>query len=193
MCKNSKDLDKNQINWETFPLDDGNDSENYIPPENIKVLLELAKAGLQSQIEGVRQIFSRMSTILTQAIALSTGAIGFLSYLISHANPDRPKWFTVGCFMVTASWILSAAVAFIGMAGTRFGTPGIDPRCGLKQDVLTQTENQMNVWAIKSMAGTYICGAGASRILARYLNFSIFFILFGPALLFFLILISVIF
>ena len=48
-------------NWPTIMLGDDEKAAGYVHPENVKLLLDLTQASLQSQLDGVRQMFSRGS------------------------------------------------------------------------------------------------------------------------------------
>lgn len=159
--------------WPNIDLSKDEGDPDYVPPENIKLLLDATQAALQSQIEGVRQMFSRLGTVLSQASALASGSAGVVCWLLTHPVNDRPAWLTIVFILAALLWSVSGGVAVIGMAGAKFGAPGIAPREGYKQEVLSQSVRDMQLWVIKSHSGTIFEGGKASDRLRWCLNTAI--------------------
>jgi len=168
--------------WPDILLGDDDTQDDYVHPENIKLLLDLTQDALKSQIEGVRQMFSRLGTVLAQASTLASASAAAVFWLVTHPVADRPAWVTWIVVFTTIFWTISGASAVVGMVGAKFGAPGINPRDGYKQDVLSQSVRGMHLWIIKSHAGTLEEGAAASNSLRRFLNLAIFLLVAAPLL-----------
>ena len=168
--------------WPDIVLGDDASQADYVPPENVKLLLELTQDALQAQIEGVRQMFSRLGTVLSQASALASASAAAVFWLMTHPVADRPDWIVWALISATLFWTGSGALAVLGMAGAKFGTPGIDPREGYKQDVLGQSVRDMQLWVIASHAGTLRAGEKASGRLKSFLNGAIVLLVAAPLL-----------
>lgn len=66
------------------------------------------------------------------------------------------------------------------MAGAKFGAPGIKLEEGYKQDVLSQSVRDMQLWVIKSHGNTLANGQTASDHLRRWLNAAIVILVAAP-------------
>ncbi len=179
LLAHGKDADSRPI-WPEIVLGDDETQADYVHPENIKLLLDLTQDALKSQIEGVRQMFSRLGTVLAQASALASASAGVVAWLITHPVADRPNWFTWAFVIASLCWTVSGAVAVIGMAGAKFGAPGIKLEEGYKQDVLSQSVRDMQLWVIKSHGNTLANGQTASDHLRRWLNAAIVILVAAP-------------
>lgn len=168
--------------WPEIVLGDDEAQVDYVHPENVKLLLELTQDALKSQIEGVKQMFSRLGTVLTQASALASASAAAAFWLITHPVADRPNWVIWVVIIATLFWTASGALALTGMAGASFGALGVDPREGYKQDVLSQSVRNMQLWVIKSHAGTLSNGQTASNRLRCRLNGAIVLLVAAPLL-----------
>ena len=168
--------------WPEIILGDDESKADYVHPENTKLLLDLTQDALKSQIEGVRQMFSRLGTVLAQASALASASAAAAFWLISHPIPDRPAWITAAVISASLFWSLTGAVAILGMAGAKFGAPGLSPREGYKQDVLSQSVRYMQLWVIASHAGTLAQGQVASNRLRSFLNTAIVLLVAAPVI-----------
>lgn len=166
--------------WPEIVLGDDETQADYVHPENITLLLDLTQDALKSQIEGVRQMFSRLGTVLAQASALASASAALVAWLITHPVADRPAWFTGAFFLASLFWTASGAIAVKSMAGAKFGAPGIEPKEGYKQDVLSQSVRDMQLWVIESHAGTLAEGQIASDCLRRSLNTAIMILVAAP-------------
>ena len=166
--------------WPEFALGDNETQDGYVHPENIKLLLDLTQDALKSQLEGVRQMFSRLGTVLAQASALASGSAGVVAWLFTHPVADRPAWFTWVFVIASLCWTASGAVAVAGMAGTKLGAPGMKPEEGYKHAVLSQSVRDMQLWVIKSHAGTLKNGQAPSDRLRRLLNAAIIILVAAP-------------
>jgi hypothetical protein len=153
--------------WPDFELGDDDKDPNYIHPENIKVLLDLTEESLKSQIDGVRQMFSRLGTVLAQASALTSVAFAAAFWWLTHPVSDRPAWITLATILAGVIWTGSGALAVFGMVAAKFGAPGISPEEGFKQDVLSQSVREMQLWVIKSHGGTLAAGQVSSDRVGR--------------------------
>ncbi len=166
--------------WPKIVLGDDETQADYVHPENVKLLLDLAQDALKSQIEGVKQMFSRLGTVLAQASALASASAAAVFWLITHPVADRPAWVIWAVIFATSFWTASGISAVWGMAGAKFGAPGISPREGYKQDVLSQNVRDMHLWVIASHAGTLTKGQTASDQLRWFLNAAIMFLVAAP-------------
>ncbi len=166
--------------WPEFALGNDETQDGYVHPENIKLLLDLTQDALKSQIEGVRQMFSRLGTVLAQASALASASAGVVAWLITHPVADRPAWFTWAFVVASLCWTISGALAVAGMVGAKFGAPGMKPEEGYKQEVLSQNVRDMQLWVIKSHAATLTSGQVASDRLSRRLNAAIVILVAAP-------------
>lgn len=166
--------------WPTIDLGEDADRQGYIHPDNVKLLLDQTENALKSQIEGVRQIFSRLGTILTQASALTSVSSGATLWLLTHPVSDRPAWISWTCALAALFWTLSGAVAVVGMRGAKFAGHGIHPEDGYKQIVLEQSVRDMQLWMIATLAGSLKDGREASDRLRDYLNASIMGLVAAP-------------
>jgi hypothetical protein len=63
LLAHGKDADSRPI-WPEIVLGGDETQADYVHPENIKLLLDLTQDALKSQIEGVRQMFSRLSSLI---------------------------------------------------------------------------------------------------------------------------------
>ncbi len=171
---------KPQPTWPKIVLGNDETQAGYVHPGNIQLLLDLTQDALKSQIEGVRQMFSRLGTVLAQASALASASAAAVIWLITHPVADRPAWFTWAFFLALLCWTASGAMAVAGMVGAKFGVPGIDPKEGYKQDVLSQSVRDMQLWVIQSHAGTLADGQTASDRVRRFLNAAIVILLAAP-------------
>ena len=171
---------KTQPAWPEFALGNNETQAGYVHPENIKLLLDLTQDALKSQIEGVRQMFSRLGTVLAQASALASASASVVAWLIIHPVADRPAWFTWAFVVAALCWTVSGALAVAGMVGARFGAPGMTPEEGYKQEVLSQSVRDMQLWVIKSHAGTLTNGQAASNRVRRLLNAAIVILVAAP-------------
>jgi hypothetical protein len=171
-----------EIVWPDFELGDDETDPNYIHPENIKLLLDLTEESLKSQIDGVRQMFSRLGTVLAQASALTSVAFAAAFWLLTHPVSDRPAWITLATILAGVIWTGSGALAVFGMVAAKFGAPGISPEEGFKQDVLSQSVRDMQLWVIKSHGGTLAAGQVSSDRVGRLLNGSIALLVVAPIL-----------
>jgi len=168
--------------WPEIKLGDDESQPDYVHPENVKLLLELTEDSLKSQIEGVRQMFSRLGTVLTQASALASASAAAVFWLITHPIADRPACVIWALILAGLFWTTSGAFAVVGMAGAKFGAPGIDPKDGYKQDVLSQRVRDMRLWVIASHGGTLAKGQVASDRLRCLLNAAITLLVAAPLL-----------
>ena len=167
----------------TFPtikLGDDEKKAGYVHPENIKLLLDATQDALKSQIEGVRQMFSRLGTILTQASALASASAGAAAWLITHPVPDRPAWITWAAILAAVLWTISGAAAIWGMQAAKFAAPGIDPTAGYRQDVLGQSVRDMQLWVITAHARTLAAGQTESDRIRKFLNGAIILLVAAP-------------
>lgn len=171
-----------EISWPDFELGDDEKDYNYIHPENIKLLLDLTEDSLKSQIDGVRQMFSRLGTVLAQASALTSVAFAAAFWLLTHPVSDRPAWITLATILAGFLWTGSGVLAVFGMVAANFGAPGISPIEGFKQDILSQSVREMQLWVIKSHGGTLAAGQIASDRLRGLLNGSISLLVLAPIL-----------
>jgi len=168
--------------WPDILLGDDDTQDNYVHPENTKLLLDLTQDALKSQIEGVRQMFSRLGTVLAQASTLASASAAAVFWLLTHPVTDRPAWVTWIVIFAAVFWTISGISAAVGMAGVKFGAPGINPREGYKQDVLSQSVRDMQLWVIASHAATLRDGARASGNLSHFLNLAISLLVLSPLL-----------
>lgn len=168
--------------WPEIVLGDDETQADYVHPENVKLLLDLTQDALKSQIEGIRQMFSRLGTVLAQASALASASAAAVFWLITHPVTDRPAWITWAVIFTTLFWTVSGALAVGGMAGAKFGAPGISPREGYRQNVLSQSVRDMQLWVIESHAGTLTEGRAASNHLRWFLNAAIMLLVAAPLL-----------
>ena len=169
-----------EITWPDFELGNDETQPDYIHPENIKLLLDLTEEALKSQIEGVRQMFSRLGTVLAQASALTSISFAAAFWLLTHPVIDRPAWITLATVLAGIIWTASGALAVFGMIAAKFGAPGISPEEGYKQDVLSQSVREMQLWVIKSHGGTLAAGQKASDRVGKLLNGSIAILVAAP-------------
>ena len=91
-------------------------------------------------------------------------------------------WITAAVISAFLFWSLTGAVAIVGMAGAKFGAPGLSPRDGYKQDVLSQSVRDMQLWVIASHAGTLAAGQVASDRLRSFLNTAIVLLVAAPVI-----------
>lgn len=168
--------------WPDIQLGENETQIDYIHAENIKLLLDLTQDALKSQIEGVRQMFSRLGTVLAQASALSSASFAASFWLITHPVAGRPAWIIWTVLLVGLFWTVSGAIAIGGMMGAKFGAPGIDPREGYRQDVLGLSVRDMQLWGIQSHTGTLEAGHAASNRLRKCLNAAILLLVAAPPL-----------
>jgi hypothetical protein len=171
-----------EITWPDFDLGDDEKDPNYVHPDNIKLLLDLTEESLKSQIEGVRQMFSRLGTVLAQASALTSVALGAALWLLTHPVSGRPAWITLATMLAGIIWTASGAFAVFGMVAAKFGAPGISPEEGYKQDILSQSVRDMQLWVIKSHGGTLAAGQVASDRVGKLLNRAIALLVAAPLL-----------
>ncbi len=175
--------------WPSIVLGDDEKLAGYVHSDNIKLVMSLTQEGLKSQIDGVRQMFTRLGTVLTQASTLANTSFAITAWLVTHPVVDRPAWFTWIFGVAGTFWSISGALAVAGMAGAKFGAPGINPRDGYKQDVLSQGVRDMQLWAIESLAVTLADGEEASDEVRRHLNSALMLLVGAP--LFSLVLVAV--
>ena len=168
--------------WPEIARGEDDTQDDYVHPENVALLLELTQDALKSQIEGVRQMFSRLGAVLTQASALTSASAAAVFWLITHPVTDRPAWMIWVVIVATFLWTASGALAVGGMAGAKFGAPGISPREGYRQDVLSQSVREMQLWVIASHSGTLVEGQKASDRLRWFLNGAIALLIATPLL-----------
>jgi hypothetical protein len=166
------------LSWpDIVPGDDPTD-EDYVAAANVQLLLDQTEAALRSQIDGVRQIFGRLATVLTQATTLASAAAAGLFWLRTH---ETNGWLFAAASAAIASWTVAAIAAAVGMRAAQFGAPGINPLEAYKKEVLSQSERDMQLWVVKSHGGTITTGKRASAKLTRWLNVAITCLAMGPA------------
>ena len=171
-----------EITWPEVDLGDDENQPDYVHPENVKLLLELTEESLKSQIEGVRQMFSRLGTILAQASTLTSVAFAAAFWLLTHPVTDRPAWMTWATILAGMLWTGSGAIAVFGMVAAKFGAPGITLEDAYKQNVLSQSVREMQLWVIKSYGGTLATGQVASDRVRTLLNGAISLLVAAPAI-----------
>jgi hypothetical protein len=169
-----------EYTWPKIVLGDDENEPGYVHPDNIKLLLDGTEKALQSQIEGVRQMFSRLGTVLTQASTLASLSAGGVFWLAMHPAPDRPSWVLLSLFFATICWTVSGGLAVIGMIGAKFAAPGLNPEDGLTQNVLSQSVRDMRIWAIETNAGSIQAGRLASDKLRSCLNAAVVTLVGAP-------------
>ena len=174
---NARDVAPTEIDLGSYKYSPG-----YIPVENTKLLLDLAQTSLQSQIEGVRQMLSRVGAILSQAVGLTTAAIGADYWVFTHKLEFYEVFIRAFVVFLTLSWVISGVLAMVGMIGAKFAAPGIHPEDGYTQDVLGQDIRAMHLWVVDIVVRTINAGRSESDKLKSYLNASIFFIVAAPTL-----------
>ena len=166
--------------WPEIEFKDDEKDPDYVPAENVRLLLDLTQEKLKSQLDGVRQMFSRSGSILTQASTLASASAGAVFWLLTHNLADGPRWIIWTLVIATTIWATSAGFAALAMAGAMFAAPGMHPRDGYRQDVLGQSVPRMQLWLIESLAGTLDKGHVASDRLRNNLNIAILFLVAAP-------------
>lgn len=138
-----------EYDWPELVLGENPADETYISQENVKLLLDQAENALKSQLEGTRQIFSRLGTVLTQASTLASASFGVTYWLFSHPVDDRSFWITLAFITAALFWTLAGVFAVIGMTAIPLGAPGINISDGYKQNILDLDVRRMQLWMIR--------------------------------------------
>lgn len=77
-----------------FTIEPG--SDGYISEDSLDLILTLCKEGLDSQIEGIKQMTARCGSILAQSISLTSASLGAAYLGLSETNYSKKSehtWF----------------------------------------------------------------------------------------------------